>query len=74
MDLDTAVGGTRARWAWSEMGRSQKEVLSWWACLEVDGQGVAGTGMDGEMLGSTVGLLLWWVWLKLMDEPLAGLR
>lgn len=31
VDLDTAVGGTRARWAWSELGRSQKEVLSWWS-------------------------------------------
>lgn len=35
---------------------------------------MASTGMDGELLGSTVGLLLWWAWLTLMDKPLAGLR
>lgn len=70
MDPDTAVGGTLARWAWSELGRSQEQVLSWWACLEVGGR----YGMDGEVLGSTAGFLLWWAWLKLMDLPLAGLR
>lgn len=26
-----------------------RKVLSWWACLEVDRQGVTGTGMDGEL-------------------------